>query len=78
LSLEHGPARARRLLTRRQLAEFLTEEGYKISVSTLAKMAMRGEGPEPEGWWGNRLLYGPTKALHWARRRFQPTSQAAA
>jgi len=64
---------AERLLTRRQLVEFLYEHGYPISLSTLAKLAMPscGEGPMAEGTWGNRLLYHPSKALSWAQGRFR-------
>jgi hypothetical protein len=67
------PDPAERFLTRRQLVEFLNEHGYPISLSTLAKLAMPscGEGPVPEGTWGNRLLYHPSKALRWAEGRFR-------
>ena len=77
MSLEHSPARSQgpagKFLTRRQLAQFLTEEGYPTSLSTLAKLTMpsRGEGPPCAGMWGNRALYDPTKALRWARSRFR-------
>jgi hypothetical protein len=64
-----GPGLSR-YLTRRQQVDFLTERGYPISLSTMNKLAMRGEGPEPEGAWGNRLLYTPKKTLEWARARF--------
>ena len=52
-------------LTRAELAEFLSESGYPISVSTLAKLGMpsRNEGP-PYTSWGNRALYDPEKALY--------------
>jgi hypothetical protein len=60
-----------RYLTRRQLAEFLTERGLPITVSTLDKYAMRHEGPEPEGYWGRCMLYDPNKALAWAKKRFR-------
>lgn len=62
-----------RYLTRRQLTEFLTENGYPIALSTLDKLAMpsRGEGPPPAGFWGNRALYDPNKALAWAKNRFR-------
>ena len=62
-----------RILTRRELAEFLNSHGYPISVSTIAKLSMpsRGEGPKPEGCWGGRHLYRPDRALAWARARFK-------
>ena len=67
-------------LTRAELAEFLTSNGYPISVSTLAKLAMpsRGEGPPHAGFWGNRALYCPEKALAWAKRRFRTNWRSAA
>jgi len=67
---------AARLFTRRQLVQFLNENGYPTSLSTLAKLAMpsRGEGPPCEGVWGNRALYDPNKALCWAKSRFRSAS----
>jgi hypothetical protein len=66
-------------LTRRELAEFLSENGYPISVSTLAKLAMpsRDEGPPHAGFWGNRALYDPEKGLAWAKKRFRTNWRAA-
>jgi hypothetical protein len=62
-----------RYLTRRELAQFLTERGFPISKSTLDKLAMPacGEGPPHVGFWGNRALYDPDKSLAWARNRFR-------
>jgi hypothetical protein len=62
-----------RYLTRRELAEFLTQRGFPISKSTLEKLAMpsRSEGPPTVGFWGNRALYDPEKALTWAKKRFR-------
>jgi hypothetical protein len=63
----------REYLTRAQLAEFLTARGYPISRSTLAKLCApaRGEGPPAIGFWSNRALYDPARALAWARNRFR-------
>jgi hypothetical protein len=60
-------------LTRTQLAEFLTTRGYPISRSTLAKLCApaRGEGPPAVGFWSNRALYDPARALSWAKSRFR-------
>jgi hypothetical protein len=77
MSLEHSPARrqgpAGRLMTRRQIVEFLNKSGFPISISTLNKHCMPsgGGGPEPEGGWGKHHLYDPNKALRWARSRFR-------
>jgi hypothetical protein len=64
-----------KLLTRAELAEFLTANGFPITRSTLNKWAMpsrgRNDGPEPEGYWGKHMLYSPDKALEWAKRRFR-------
>jgi hypothetical protein len=67
-------------LTRSQLAQFLTERGFPISKSTLDKLAMpvRGEGPPHVGFWGNRALYDPDKALAWAKKRFRTNWRAIA
>jgi hypothetical protein len=69
-----------RYVTRRQLAEFLTEQGFPISKSTLDKLAMpsRDEGPPHVGFWGNRALYDPEKALAWAKKRFRTNWRAIA
>ena len=64
-------------LTRQELAEFLSARGFKISRSTLAKLAMRQEGPPPDGRWGTRLLYRPSIALRWAEARYEPSAEAA-
>jgi hypothetical protein len=63
----------RQYLTRRELAEFLSGNGFPISASTLDKLAMssRSEGPPAAGFWGNRALYDPNKALAWAKDRFR-------
>lgn len=67
------PVSDSRYLTRRELAEFLTEHGFPISYSTLLKMAMlsRNEGPPPVGYWGNRALYDRERAIAWAQRQFR-------
>ena len=63
-----------KLLTRRQLAEYLTNEaGYPIAFSQLQKLCMpsRGEGPPIECWFNGRPLYRPSRGLAWARARSQ-------
>ena len=64
-----------RYLTRRELAEYLTEQGFPISRSTLDKLAMPSRGhdgsPPAAGFGGNRALYDPDKALAWAKSRFR-------
>jgi hypothetical protein len=69
----------REYLTRRQLADFLTNAGFPISESTLDKLCMpsRDEGPPAAGVWGNRALYHSDKALAWAKRRFRTNWRAS-
>jgi hypothetical protein len=68
-----------RYLTRRELADFLTNQGFRISKSTLDKLAMpsRAEGPPHAGYWGCRVLYDPERALAWAKKRFRTTWREA-
>jgi hypothetical protein len=63
----------KRLLTRRQLAEFLTQHGFPISVSQLDKYAMvgRDDGPPIAGYWARYAMYDPAEALPWAERRLR-------
>lgn len=56
------------LLTRKVLAEALTEAGFPIAVATLQTMATRGGGPEFQKF-GPRALYRWGGALAWARGR---------
>jgi hypothetical protein len=63
-------------MTLRQLAEYLTGEGYPTSHSTLKKVTMpsRGDaGPPSEGFYGKVKLYDPDKGLAWARARLSAT-----
>jgi hypothetical protein len=57
-----------RPLRRRELAEYLTSEGYPISAATLASLVTRGGGP-PFTYWGRIPLYSPKSALIWAKAR---------
>ncbi len=68
-----------RYLTRRQLAEFLTEHGFPISKSTLDKLAMqRAARVRPMSVFGGVALYDPDKALAWAKKRFRTNWRAIA
>jgi hypothetical protein len=59
-------------MTLRELSAFLTQEGFKLSLSSLKKITAKSradEGPPSEGFWGSCKLYDPQKALTWARGR---------
>jgi len=58
-------------LTRGELAQYLTANGYPISKSTLDKLCApaRKEGPAPAKRWLGRPLYQPEAGLAWAESR---------
>jgi hypothetical protein len=59
-----------RFLTRREAAQFLTEElGYPTSFSTATKLACLGEFAEPERFWGRRPLYTRSGLRRWTEKR---------
>jgi hypothetical protein len=60
-----------KLLTRRELAEYLGKHGYPISLATLNRLCARDEGPPPSGIWGGQFQYDSARALSWARSRFR-------
>jgi hypothetical protein len=62
-----------KLLTRREIAEYLSANGYPISLNTLNRLAARGEGPPWTGIWGGQFQHEPSRALAWARSRFRTT-----
>ena len=55
-------------MQRREIADFLTEQGYRIAPSTLAKLAVIGGGPAFRKF-GSRPIYDPAESLAWARSR---------
>jgi hypothetical protein len=57
--------------TRRELALFLTDNGYPISINTLNRLCQPsvGQGPPTCGRWGSRVLYDDVECLAWAQRR---------
>jgi hypothetical protein len=65
----------REYMTRPQAVQFLNERGYPTSKSTFDKLEMLGEGPSPDGLWGNRHLYTPQRLLKWARSRCRELSK---
>jgi hypothetical protein len=65
----------REYLTRRELAQYLTENGYPISFSRLNHLCApsRGEGPPLAGVWDGRGYYDPPTGLAWGLKRFRTT-----
>jgi hypothetical protein len=55
-------------LSRRAVAEALTEAGFPISPATLATYACRGGGPQ-YCMFNSRVLYRFGDALEWAKSR---------
>ena len=60
-----------RKLTRREAANFLTQQGYPTSVHLLNRLCgpAVNKDPRPIGRWGNRELYTEPTLLEWAQRR---------
>jgi hypothetical protein len=54
------------LLSRKQFAEFLTQAGYPIRPSQLAKLAALRRGP-PYKRFNRWAVYPPAPGLEWAR-----------
>jgi len=67
-----------KLLTRPQLAEYLSERGFPISYSTLTKYCSPAIniGPPVEAYWGIRPLHSPLRALEWAKARLRRAESA--
>lgn len=59
-------------MTRREVAEYLSREGFPIRPTTLAKLASIGGGP-PFAKFGKRVTYDSAMALAWAESRLSPT-----
>ena len=58
------------LLSRTEAAEALTDAGYPISVSTLAKFACHSDGP-PHTKIGRVVKYDAKELFDWAKQRIQ-------
>jgi len=63
-----------RRMTRKQLAEFLRQNGHPYGDSTLDKLCMPSvnQGPPIDPWLGRRPLYEPSAGLAWAETRLRP------
>lgn len=61
-------AKPRRRL-RNEAANFLTEQGFPIAATTLAKLACVGGGPV-FSHWGRKPIYDEDDLLAWAQTRF--------
>jgi hypothetical protein len=67
-------------MTRKQLCEWLTSQGYPMSESQLEKLCSWkvNQGPPASVRFGGRLLYDPDEALEWAEKRCRAVTQSAA
>jgi hypothetical protein len=65
------PSDPEALLTRRVMAQALTEAGFPITKTTLATRATRGGGP-PYRKFGPKPLYPWGLGLEWARAKLGP------
>jgi hypothetical protein len=68
LSEDKHQRRLRQRLDRKQAAEFLTAQGFKITPNRLAKMAAAHEGPVYHKW-GKTVYYYPDDLMQWAQAR---------
>ena len=61
-----------RLLTRREVVEYLRANAYPLSLSTMNRLCAPAcaQGPPTAGVWGGKAFYAPVQALEWARARF--------
>jgi hypothetical protein len=67
------------LLTRKQVAEALTELGFGITNQSLETMAVRGNGPPYSRWGAGAVRYRWQEALNWAHGRLSnPHTSTAA
>jgi hypothetical protein len=59
------------LLTRAELAQYLTGLGYKIKLGYLHQLCSEGKGPKPDVLWGERKLplYKRRTGRGWAQAR---------
>ncbi len=66
-------------LTRRQAAEFLTDNGFPTAYSTLEKLCSPAinKGPESFGAYGRKTLYLPSALLAWARARVRRSASGS-
>jgi hypothetical protein len=62
----------------RPLAEFLTDNGFPLSTSTVSKYCSPAidTGPPVQAYWGRLPAFSPSRALAWARARLKSVSAA--
>lgn len=63
-------------LTRKEAAEYLTEQGTPVAPTTLQKYATVGGGPEYE-IFGNRALYTKNNLNRWVKNKLSPPRSIA-
>jgi len=60
----------------RPLAEFLRDNGFPLSKSTVTKYGSLGTGPPVKAYWGRLPAFSRRNALAWARARLKPVVEA--
>jgi hypothetical protein len=60
-----------------ELADFLTDQGFKISRSTVTKICAPSvaTGPPCEGYFGRYPIFRPSRSLSWAKARLRPSKR---
>jgi hypothetical protein len=53
-------------LTRRAASKHLNDRGVPVKYSTINKMRMLGNGPEPDLYYGRKELFLPETIERWA------------
>lgn len=63
-------------LKRTEAAQFLSQQGYRVAVSSLCTMATNGTGP-PYRRFGKRAMYHTDDLMAWLEERSTPLSARA-
>jgi hypothetical protein len=76
--LHHSEADEKLIVGYGQLSEFLIEQHYPLSKSTVTKICSPAinTGPPAEGLWGRLPTFKPSRVLDWARKRMRPAGEA--
>jgi hypothetical protein len=75
-----APTEEKLLVGYRAVAEFLTDQGYPLSKSTMAKYGSPAIniGPPAAAYWGKLPAFLPSRVLAWAKDRLRPVDAVRA